>query len=103
MVPPAATASTASSGAATAAALGSPEAPAIKDPATDTSLTPRFYTTDFEAMAAMEVMMTGGEYEYQLDLAKIENGKHTAWVELANRKFRKQLTRTKHFPKEQAK
>ena len=60
------------------------------------------YATLDEAMAAMEAMMTNGEYEYQLNLAKIENGKHTAWVELANRKFRKKLTKTKHFPKEQA-
>ena len=60
------------------------------------------YATLGEAMAAMEAMMTNGEYEYQLDLAKIENGKHTAWVELANRKFRMKLTKTKHFPKEQA-
>ena len=29
--------------------------PAIKDPVKDTILTPRFYTTDFEAMAAMDL------------------------------------------------
>jgi hypothetical protein len=61
------------------------------------------YATIDEAMAAMDARMTGGEFEYQLDLAKIEDGKHTAWVELANRKFRKQLTRTKHFPRDKEK
>jgi hypothetical protein len=61
------------------------------------------YATLDEAMAAMDARMTGGEYEYQLDLAKIEDGKHTAWVELANRKFRKQLIKTKHFPRDQTK
>jgi hypothetical protein len=61
------------------------------------------YATLDEAMAAMDARMTGGEFEYQLDLAKIEDGKHTAWVELANRKFRKQLKKTKHFPKNQLK
>jgi hypothetical protein len=54
-------------------------------------------------MAAMDARMTGGEYEYQLDLAKMEGGKLAAWVSLANRKFRKQLTRTKHFPRDKEK
>ena len=60
------------------------------------------YATLEEAMAAMDARMTGGEFEYQLDLAKIEDGKHAAWVELANRKFRKQLNKTKHFSKDQS-
>jgi magnesium-protoporphyrin IX monomethyl ester (oxidative) cyclase len=63
MVPPAATASTAPSSAATSPALGTPEAPAIKDPAKDTILTPRFYTTDFEAMAAMDLRPNQAELE----------------------------------------
>jgi hypothetical protein len=61
------------------------------------------YATLDEAMAAMDARMTGGEYEYQMDLAKMEGGKLAAWVSLANRKFRKQLTRTKHFPRHQEK
>jgi hypothetical protein len=61
------------------------------------------YATLDEAMAAMDARMTGGEFEYQLDLAQIEDGKHTAWISLANRKVLKQLTRTKNFPKEQPK
>lgn len=44
MVPPA----VATPNAATA--IGTPEAPAIKDPVKDTILTPRFYTTDFDEM-----------------------------------------------------
>ena len=61
------------------------------------------YATLDEAMAAMDARMTGGEFEYQLDLAKMEGEKLAAWVSLANRKFRKQLTRTKHFPRDQEK
>lgn len=44
-------------------AIGSPEAPAIKEPVKDTILTPRFYTTDFEAMAAMDLRPNEEELE----------------------------------------
>ena len=37
--------------------------PAIKDPVKDTILTPRFYTTDFEAMAAMDLRPNQDELE----------------------------------------
>ncbi len=46
-----------------ATAIGTPEAPAIKDPVKDTILTPRFYTTDFEAMAAMDLSPNEAELE----------------------------------------
>jgi magnesium-protoporphyrin IX monomethyl ester (oxidative) cyclase len=47
----------------TATAIGTPDAPAIKDPVRDTILTPRFYTTDFEAMAAMDLSPNEAELE----------------------------------------
>jgi magnesium-protoporphyrin IX monomethyl ester (oxidative) cyclase len=60
MVPPAtATAPGSIAGTAVAAAQG----PAIKDPVKDTILTPRFYTTDFEAMAAMDLRPNEEELE----------------------------------------
>ena len=37
--------------------------PAIKEPVKDTILTPRFYTTDFEAMAAMDLRPNQVELE----------------------------------------
>ncbi|MFM7548484.1 MAG: magnesium-protoporphyrin IX monomethyl ester (oxidative) cyclase [Cyanobacteriota bacterium] len=66
MVPPAAAtaaapASTGSMG--SAHAVGTPEAPAIKAPVKDTILTPRFYTTDFDAMAAMDLHPNEAELE----------------------------------------
>jgi len=57
MVPPAATAS------APAQPIGTPDAPAIKEPVKDTILTPRFYTTDFDAMAAMDLRPNEAELE----------------------------------------
>jgi magnesium-protoporphyrin IX monomethyl ester (oxidative) cyclase len=60
MVPPATL--TASDAAATPA-LQSGEGPAIKDPVKDTILTPRFYTTDFDAMAAMDLRPNEAELE----------------------------------------
>ena len=64
MVPPAAaTAEATASSAIAAQAVGTPEAPAIKDPVKDTILTPRFYTTDFDAMAAMDLRPNEAELE----------------------------------------
>ena len=59
MVPPSAVASPD----AATAAIGTPDAPAVKDPVKDTILTPRFYTTDFEAMAAMDLRPNEVELE----------------------------------------
>ncbi|MEN9767504.1 MAG: magnesium-protoporphyrin monomethyl ester (oxidative) cyclase [Cyanobacteriota bacterium] len=58
MVPPTAVASPNA-----ATAVGTPDAPSIKDPVKDTILTPRFYTTDFEAMAAMDLSPNADELE----------------------------------------
>ena len=56
MVPPVSAATPASPAAKVSVQVtGTPGAPAIKEPVKDTILTPRFYTTDFEAMAAMDL------------------------------------------------
>jgi len=61
MVPPATL--SASPSAVDPALQGSGEGPAIKEPVKDTILTPRFYTTDFEAMAAMDLRPNEAELE----------------------------------------
>ncbi len=61
MVPPATATAPVTSG--VAPAVGTPDAPAVKDPVKDTILTPRFYTTDFDAMAAMDLRPNEAELE----------------------------------------
>ena len=61
MVPP--TTATADPLQSSTQAVGTPDAPAIKEPVKDTILTPRFYTTDFDAMAAMDLRLNEDELE----------------------------------------
>jgi len=68
MVPPTAVASSSqadvqATGRAGAGVNSIAGAPAIKEPVKDTILTPRFYTTDFEAMAAMDLRPNAVELE----------------------------------------
>lgn len=65
MVPPTAAATTTATDPSLLAdqTVGTPDAPAIKDPVKDTILTPRFYTTDFDAMAAMDLKLNEAELE----------------------------------------
>jgi magnesium-protoporphyrin IX monomethyl ester (oxidative) cyclase len=65
MVPPAATVTgaPAPASAVTGQRVGTTASPEIKDPAKDTILTPRFYTTDFDAMAAMDLQPNQAELE----------------------------------------
>ena len=64
MVPPAASSSTTLREPPLASgSVGTPQAPAVKAPVKDTILTPRFYTTDFEAMAAMDLRPNEAELE----------------------------------------
>ncbi|MCX5950942.1 MAG: magnesium-protoporphyrin IX monomethyl ester cyclase, partial [Cyanobacteria bacterium] len=65
MVPPAATVTGAPAPTSTVSGqpVGTLQGPDIKDPAKDTILTPRFYTTDFDAMAAMDLQPNQAELE----------------------------------------
>ncbi len=50
--------------------------PGIKVPAQETILTPRFYTTDFEAVARMEVEVNAAELEALLEEFRVDYNRH---------------------------
>ncbi|TAD74170.1 MAG: magnesium-protoporphyrin IX monomethyl ester (oxidative) cyclase [Oscillatoriales cyanobacterium] len=50
--------------------------PGVKVPTKDTILTPRFYTTDFEAMAAMDISANEEELEAIIEEFRIDYNRH---------------------------
>ncbi|HEY9689891.1 MAG TPA: magnesium-protoporphyrin IX monomethyl ester (oxidative) cyclase [Coleofasciculaceae cyanobacterium] len=50
--------------------------PGVKVPAKDTILTPRFYTTDFEAMAAMDISANEEELEAIIEEFRVDYNRH---------------------------
>ncbi|MGB3570891.1 MAG: magnesium-protoporphyrin IX monomethyl ester (oxidative) cyclase, partial [Phormidesmis sp.] len=50
--------------------------PGVKAPAKDTILTPRFYTTDFEEMAQMDVSSNAAELEAIIAEFKVDYNRH---------------------------
>ena len=90
----------------TAVAEGS--AVAIKDPVKDTILTPRFYTTDFEAMAAMDLQPNEAELEAICEEFRKDYNRHhfvrneefevlrTSWILKPARCLSNSLSRAAH-------
>ncbi|MEM8780245.1 MAG: ferritin family protein, partial [Cyanobacteria bacterium P01_G01_bin.49] len=50
--------------------------PGIKVPAKETILTPRFYTTDFEAMAKMDISVNEAELKAILEEFRVDYNRH---------------------------
>lgn len=50
--------------------------PGVKTPAKETILTPRFYTTDFDAMAKMDITVNEEELQAILDEFKLDYNRH---------------------------
>lgn len=50
--------------------------PGVKAPAKETILTPRFYTTDFDAMAKMDISVNEEELQAILDEFKVDYNRH---------------------------